>query len=326
MEDIRRLQKDKYRIHRLQTEVLPRLGNLITLDPVLRACSRIQNFLKRRWFTEQSTLEGIMTFRLNGKIHDLNDIAPHIMDETVFEVPGLLESPFEVDRARRNVKRVQNIHFTQQMEYDSSLCNDRRSIEPIYTNYLYKLTKINFANITRESLATTISFVISVLEVEMEKFKEINNDIYLSINGILVFLRDIQYDQYINANLVDYHLEENITGYQQHLKEKFFFLSFLHEYECPSWFPIDLTQFKDTLCSKIREDLGIIILKIQSQVTSRENSNASGSDNENETHDCPACGNMFSRVDLWPVMGSDDDDLCVCQTCYQQMCENVVES
>ena len=141
-----------------------------------------------------------------------------------------------------------------------------------------------------------------------------------------MFLRDIQYDQYINANLVDYHLEENITGYQQHLKEKFFFLSFLHEYECPSWFPIDLTQFKDTLCSKIREDLGIIVLKIQSQVTSRENSNASGSDNENETHDCPACGNMFSRVDLWPVMGSDDDDLRVCQTCYQQMCENVVES
>lgn len=303
MEELRKIQQDKYKRHVLLTETFPKLGNLICLDPIQLSAFRITIFLRKYWFKEQSLYPGIYTIRIKGKNYDLRDIGPFINDDDYMN--NITTDKHELKRISDNFKRVSNIKYIQNIEYERSLTHDSRDDinNIIYIDYFVKSLKhidnsLMF-NILKDLIQSIIIQKNINIEIHFEKIAE-----YICENNFL--------DS--NNNLESKILHKNKSNLLKLVKLKRWFIDFnLNNTLKPSWLLDDylknINNYESIMEFKIKNTIELILYNSDIHLYS---------DFDNKLKSCNSCFNNFEKKDLISF-DSFDTDFLVCLECFNKL-------
>ena len=308
---IRAEKAAKHRRYQLETSIIPSLGLLITLDPVLRSACRIQRCLKGRWFKSASPFPGMMTFRTGERVmHLLDEVAPLLVETDVYELPGMLTQA-EVLRARQNIAKAQDLKFEQDLEYGKSLARDRNCSDDIYHGYLAKKAVEFFPDAPVESAHIAVEHIKGILEENVETLP--------SLKEVVEFLGKVISKPVGNTNLLEFQLDMKLYKYDIMVKPHLVLLTYLGSHVQPSWFPLEFDKCKAEVLSSLESSVRSMIAMMKSREEYLSDS-VPMETSSTELVECPGCCNEFGQVDLWPLSGSPDDDFRVCITCYKSMC------
>lgn len=301
MEELRKIQQEKYKKHILLTETLPKLGKLICLDPIELSAFRITIFLKKYWFKEKSHYPGLFTIRIKGKIYDLRDIGPLIDNEDYMN--NITTDYDELKRIKDNFKRISNLKYTQNIEYERSLTNDNKNnIQSIlYIEYFAKSLK----NIDNSLLFNTLKDLIQCIivkkniniEFDFDKLAE-----YICVNN------------YCESNLEFKILDKNKNNLEKLVKLKRWFIDFnLNNTSKPSWFLDDYLQninnYVNNIEFKIKNTIELILFNNITKLSNNFNG---------KLNSCNCCFNNFEKNDL-VSFDSFDSNFLVCLNCYEKL-------
>ena len=282
MEELRRLNAEKYRAYIICNEILPRMGKLICLDPIKRSAFRISSFIKRKKYFEKSLFPGIETYRHeNGKIISLENI-----DESIQLSERLIDN---LDRYRNTIK-MQSIEFSRVLVHDGNENINKK----IYTKYLLHFIKdkIEF----NEELYTDIFMNFWEENLHDTFFKVYHQNLLSAsfnpkephdLNGLSIFEVQKMIIIYMNLNI------------------------FLPKASNYSWINNNLNL--NNILSKLKHD---IITNIQNFVLKLQvNKFTANLEEEDEKVFCSYCFDVISIKNIVPIENSSDD-IKICVKCH----------
>ena len=284
MEELRKINAQKYRHHIIQSEVLPRLGKLICLDPVKKSAFRISSFIKRKKYSEKSIFLGIETYRQE--------------DGSIISLENIDESTNMTNRLIRNLDCYRDLRKKQSIELSKVILDDgiREINKKIYTQYLYYFIKDKiqfnedlyadiFVNIWRENLQKEYFDIFhqNILSASFNP-KEPHD-----IDGISIFKIQKMIFNYINL------------------------VSFMDTTMKYSWisYNLDLSEILSNLKNEIIKNINDTGLKLQATGLSKNKI----SDQVQDQVFCSYCFDVVLIDNIVPIENSSDD-IKICRKCH----------
>lgn len=301
MDELRKIQKEKYKKHNLEKNILPKIGECICLDPIKLSAYRITKYLKKNWFKEKSNIEGIYTIRINDKIYDIRIIG--LLLENYEEIKKITTNEYHINRIKTQFKKISNLKYIQNIEFDKSLSKD--NAQNINNNIYIELIIKKFKKYEDKELT------FQIYKEYMQQFlARINSNITIDFNSIY---------QYIYNNNLEFILKSNEEEFIIKSLSLFSKLSVLkiwlkysnknyNNMYIPNWFIA-----KDSI-NEYCKKLETLINNNLDEIYSKKNKIS----NNNLNNLCCNCFNTYSNENL---INFDENDLdfIICFNCYEKL-------
>ena len=301
MDELRKIQKEKYKKHNLEKNILPKIGENICLDPIKLSAYRITKYLKKNWFKEKSNIEGIYTIRINDKIYDIRIIG--LLLENDEEIKKITTNEYHINRIKTQFKKISNLKYIQNIEYEKTLSKD--NAKNINNNIYIELLIKQFKKYEDKELT------YQIYKEYMQHFlTRINSNITIDFNSIY---------QYIYNNNLEFILKSNEEKFIIKSLSLFSKLSVLkiwlkysnknyNNMYIPHWFIAkdSINEYCKKLEKLINNNLDEIHIK-KNKIS-----------NNNLDNLCCNCFNTYSNENL---INFDENDLdfIICFNCYEKL-------